>query len=472
MKTPYIIPRALILILDVSIIFLLCIVFYMAPVGFDELIACFCFFIFFLFAVVFCSKNQVIFNRIKILFSIEVGFTVFYYILFYHPYVVHLFGLGDYRINRFLSNTFEAGANKGLVCATIAYVALHLGTILHSPFAPSRARSVLVGNVSYFAFDIILLFVLFIFIVYFQLLGIQSSDIGRYSNPQAGGVVADGIYIVIITLCLVAIGRVVEAFIFGGGGKAIHTAMAMLVVYWGVNILIAGDRNNFLLLALAAFGGVAAFHIRIRLPFIIFGLAAALLLYKTVEVVRTMPEPTLAALVQSISDSGSEGGLDSFGNTTATLRATFEITPLHVPYALGLYKLVGAMGVVPLVRGVLFDGYQGFLSSADALTYYMIGPYAGWGLGTNIVSDLYMEFGLYGVCIGMIFIGVMISYTKWTVQARRADPIAVFLYCSVFGTVAELPRYSFDFPVRPLFWGLSLFVFYNLIMRLRTVSPR
>ena len=62
------------------------------------------------------------------------------------------------------------------------------------------------------------------------------------------------------------------------------------------------------------------------------------------------------------------------------------------------------------------------------LTWLVIGPQATWGVGTNIVADLYIDFGPLGVFLGMYFLGFLGGYFKTRFHVSNSL-VFIFMYC-------------------------------------------
>ncbi|WP_083224610.1 O-antigen polysaccharide polymerase Wzy [Sphingomonas panacis] len=465
--------RILLIPLDISVILLLCIWLFTTPTGLNSSVGWTCITIFYLYFFMFCVNFARVRKKLPISLSIEVSFSLFYFLLFFGPYQSDLLGGLSYSISKFLPNTYPAGANQALLAATIGYVAFHLGTVLPRKVYPSGTDQWDENPHAYKAFDWLFSFILFSSMAIFKILGLQSSDVDRYSDAanhtqraQQSNTIADGIYNIIILFCILALSRLVSRIARGQGLNFAHWLMAICVALWSVMILIQGDRNNFFMIALAALCGVGTFKYRVRWPVIVVMMASALTLYQAVEILRMMPEPSVSAFSDAWQRHANQGNGDSsLGNTTATLRATFEITPKLSPYAWGYYKLVGFGGIFPFIRGFFITPGAGFVTSADALTYFMIGPSAGWNVGSNLLSDIYMDFGLPGIIILMTVTGYFVVRVRTTIIKRGMSTKRIFVYMVLAGTMTEMPRYSLDFPVRFLVWGfVILFIYEKLFL--------
>ena len=245
-------------------------------------------------------------------------------------------------------------------------------------------------------------------------------------------------------------------------------------------MLIGGDRNNFLVVALGAVGGVAAFIREIRLPVLVAAVVPALIVYNTVEIYRQASDRSLAGLEEAyFAANDREADASSFALTTLTVRATFDIAPKPQPYAWGYYKLIGFGGIVPLVRGVLIGKNSGFTDTSQVLAYYIIGPEATWSLGSNPLSDLYFDFGQIGVVLGFALFGYVAAAVRNFIARKGPSSPRMFLYIVTLAMMSEVPRYTVDFPVRIVVWGYLIFWLYarinpaaRLAKRAERLKPR
>lgn len=467
-----VLARPLLIFIDIFVITLLIAWFLMVPRGFDPVLAWISISIFYVYAGLFVITPSRVRWGLPLTLSIEVVFSLFYYILFYSPYQTDLLGGQNYEISSFVLNTFPEGANQALLMATVGFVLFHLGSII-------PVREAMTGTDFwderpgfYNIFDYGLTLILCGTIGFYKAAGFESSDTNHYGGsskelalaPTAGNTAADALYLFIALFCVIALSRVVSTIAQKRSLQFQHLLMLLAVFAWSIYILILGDRNNFFLIAVAGIGGFAAFIRKVRWPLIIAMVAVALTLYQAIEIGRAMPEPSLDAFVAAWNDQGQgrDKNDSSFGNTTITLRATFEITPDHEPYRLGYFKLIGFGGIFPLIRGFLIQPGSGFTTSAEELTYYINGP-KGWGIGSNVLSDIYLDFGLLGICIIMTGLGYFIARYRLRIIKRGLSSRRVFSYMILVGSFCELPRYSLDFPVRMFVWGFLIFFIYEQI---------
>lgn len=402
--------------------------------------------------------------------TIETLFLIFYFLLFINPYQADLLGISDVRKNTFLNFAYESGSNQALVAAAIGFVAFHLGL---SWARPSQTRTALPvqddeGNY-YESFGSIVLALLIGLIFFYEAAGLQSADEGRYVKVTSGGAIADGIYLIITMLCIVAGSRAVALIAQRRPiGFPIWISLS-IVALWSARILIHGDRNSFFLIAIAAGGGLFTFVRRTSWITLAMCILVSLVLYNAVEAIRMSQDRSFSSLLERMFEEKSNrdaNSSSSFTITTTTLRATFDITPEREDYGYGKYKLIGFAGIIPLVRGSIL-GDAKLTTSAEVLSNFMLGPNAGWSVGSNLITDIYMDFGTIGLPVLIFLAGLFASAVQRSAMLRPYSTRTITFYLLALGNFAEISRYSLDFPVRMLAWTYLLFLAYDGVMWMR-----
>lgn len=393
--------------------------------------------------------------------SIEILFLIFYYIIFYLPYQYYMVGLTDLFRNYFVQHTYSTQTDRALIASSIGAVGFCTGIRIPnvrrhpSEATGGPAESAQAVN----TFQLLVLGLQVALIGLYTLSGWQSVDVGRYTRSESGGAAANGVYLLIVMLSLISIAIVVDTV---AKKRPILPALwASIVVtgLWSFQMLFNGDRNNFFLMAIAAGGGLMTFRYRMQPYVLVACIAASMFVYNGVEAFRMMPEKSLEGFVEQLTtgtkqDNSLASG--SFSISTTTLKASLAIVPETQNYGFGWYKVIGFSGIIPLVRGVVLSGYSGFLSTADLITYYMVGAHAVWNVGSNVISDIYIDFGIVGVAVVMTIAGAIAGIIQQRTAERYNSTGQTIFYLVALPLFGELPRYSLDSPVRMMFWTFLL----------------
>lgn len=82
------------------------------------------------------------------------------------------------------------------------------------------------------------------------------------------------------------------------------------------------------------------------------------------------------------------------------------------------------------------------------------------GLGTNIIGDIYVSFGLVGVILLMYYMGRVIRYFYSNI-CQKGDIVSVLLYATIIMDAIYWPRSVYLTPVRTMAWTYLFFWLYN-----------
>jgi oligosaccharide repeat unit polymerase len=287
-------------------------------------------------------------------------------------------------------------------------------------------------------------------------MGWRAAGEGRYTNTVSGGQIAEAAYFVITMLAMLAV-ALHFSYLKGHPSTGLRYLNLILSGAWAIRVLIAGDRNAFLLIAITAFIGYYTYVRKVNWIFI--GVAAALSFtyYGLAETLRSSDPTSWLSVLTGSSGITSEGSETSFNITTISVRAGLAAVPESVSYGLGFFKLVGIMGVIPFSRNLFLQGSDIFTSTSEILSEALLSANRTWDVGTNIVSDSYIDFGLPGVIAILFLVGRVSASISELAKTNESSVWFRTLYLVTASLFAELPRYSADFPVRTLLWIWFIF---------------
>jgi hypothetical protein len=444
-------------IFDLLFCIALIVAFWLVPDGISAPVIWACLSIVYVKAVQLLRKPVTIVSGVPTFVTVEALFFLFYYLIYFWPYQQHLI-FGGTNLSRsafILGNTFVDRSNQAVVIATLGLVAFlaGCGRVRHTP-EQALERGV---NESLIERKLIMLALLgqaASMGVYFGF-GLRAAGEGRYTNSSSGGAMADGVSLLILMFCMLAIALVVSR-LYRRERLGLTLWIGCAIAFsWAVRLLLLGDRNTFFLLAIVAIGGAFTYLVRVgRIVLAIAGFVA-MQLYSAVEAAR-FTGPSVGALLAAMFDPQQKhrAGLNgsSFDITTISVRASLAAVPSIYDYGYGWFKLIGLAGVVPFIRGVLLSDYSGPRSTANLLSDVTLGSGASWGVGSNVISDIYVDFGLWGVPVVMFIVGIFCRKVQRRLSACPSSPVSTVYYLATLALVAEMPRYAVDSPVRVLCW--------------------
>lgn len=414
--------------------------------------------------------------------SIEFLFLFFSYLIYFYPYQLHVLNIANISRSGFIQGyTFTDQSNSAILIASIGMLAFRGGirALALSDPAPdttgqNRRHENATGPLDRLSPNTVALPVFFLqalLISGYLAAGWKAIGEGRYSGETSTNSVAEGVYLLIVILSMVSFALLV----YPAAERSVFIPLsALLSALWAVRILLNGDRNSFLLIAIVAIGGLFTFRISAgRWSLLVLGVSA-LSLYNAVEALRRGDVGSLFDfyLGDNVATNSHDGDT-SFNNTTIGMRAALAGVPQYIDYGYGLYKLIGLAGVVPLIRGFVIPSDAPFKASSDVINDIVLGgPSAGWSLGTSVIADVYVDFGVVGVPLLLFSLGIFGSYVQHALTVRPASVWRAVLYLMTLALFAEIPRYAFVFPVRPIFWTFLLFFAITLFSRSRAGSGK
>ncbi|MBS0367646.1 MAG: oligosaccharide repeat unit polymerase [Proteobacteria bacterium] len=456
-------PVAALLLLFLSVLF------FAVPEGVDPVVVFGCLSVFYFYFFECVRRPVVIWNGIATYFKIDAMFLLFYYVLFFLPYQKYVLGLSDLVFNKYIDELFLEYSNPSLILSAIGVVAFCEG---FRAFSISRRCSVKKFPDDSKAYRSVVKWVALLctllVLVPFVIVGLPIMLVGSYSGSVAGDPLVDSLYFLVSHFVMLGIACVVFDYSRSRRIEALDLVLLAISFSWGLILLLMGDRNVFFSIAVVGAGGYFTYVKKIGRIRIILALFAALTLYQVVEVSRKAEDRSIDAIVEAFMESDEQGdGIEegSFGITTATSRAAIYLVPDKFDYAFGYYKLIGLAGVIPFSRSFLVDDKAPFSTSAELLSYGVLGKDPNWSVGSNIVSDIYVDLGVPGVVVLMLLLGAWAGYVQARARESGGSLKWSSLYLVCLGLYMELPRYAFDFHVRNIVWLLALFYMVDIVMK-------
>lgn len=407
----------------------------------------------------------------------EFLFQFFSYLIFFYPYQLHVLGIYDVSQSVFFQNTFVDQSNRAILLSLVGTWSFSAGVRAlafrgDAPYNVSASTGRF-DRVSVQALAVPVFALQVLFILVYEAFGWRAAGEGRYSGQVATSPVVEGIYLGIIVLSMIAVALRIHPSSSGSRNSMFLTLAVLMAVFWSTRLLLSGDRNVFLLIAIVGIGGLVTFRLRVgRWLLLALGIVA-IPMYNAIEALRS---GRISSVFDFFSSEGaaaaSYGGDTSFNITTIGIRGALARVPDAIDFGYGLYKLVGVAGVIPFIRGLVVPPDLPHLQSADVLGDILLGPQARWGVGSNVIVDAYVDFGVVAVPVLLFGLGLFVAVVQRAVMRMPDSPWRAVMYLMTLAFVAEIPRYSLDFPVRPLVWTLMLFFVMSVLGRAGRSSLR
>jgi hypothetical protein len=392
---------------------------------------------------------------------IDIFFLIMFFFVMFWVWLADILGMVE--IGAMPSTIDPLRVNYGLALTLMGMSAFVLGfNVIASSGGQQRLlefnhkdKWLKIGNVIFYTG--------FIFTVLYTLTVGASAFEGRYEGSDVGNLAVRTMYM--LQGIFLKLGIVMVVLCKSRPNKWIPEGKVQISLYVGILLmyLVLGDRSEFVASgAVLLFAYVVSFR---NIPLV--PLLVAILCFSFISsasrIARSLDERSFESLIDVATAEHDEVSVEAgFANISGsgflTLTAVSAV-PAKFDYFKGDLKKQEFLGIIPFGRALFSQqnsstGKQ-FHGTSQWLTWYILGPHSNWGVGSNVIADLYLDFGSPGVLIGMIILGLTAGYFKKK-AASSTSFILIVMYCYYAGLLTILPRYTFLVILRGILWPLAL----------------
>lgn len=304
---------------------------------------------------------------------------------------------------------------------------------------------------------------IFVFVTFLMLTFILTGGISYYKNYYMGDkTVENGIasYLLLLISILVIILFSIE-FLNRSKDKnyLIHKSYILVTLGFSALLLYSGNRTQALLLIIPIVGLYAYLfrHILLRefAYLIVFGIIGMWIVqnlrsYNKVNI--SLESPVLVFLDMTIPSRNTYEAMEYVDNNGITF---------------GKSMSASVIGLVPGLAGTIMDDDINEYGSAETLskyTYDKLGTPKEYqiGLGTNIIADTYLAFGLSGTIILMFFLARILRLLE--VKTFNLSIYGTVGFSALLANSVFLARSSYTHPVRYIVWSIILVGIYKILI--------
>lgn len=229
--------------------------------------------------------------------------------------------------------------------------------------------------------------------------------------------------------------------------------------------ILSGDRG------LLAWSGICVLVIYsqrrpIRLRHILCVLLVASIAFGTIETVRIQEGRSITANTSVIiEDIDPFIGIVQYAESSApTITNAFSAVD-QIGYFHGTFFMQGLLSIIPFYGKLLswFSSDKGgrMHGTAFFMTYYIFGNYR-YGLGTSIVTDIYIDFGLIGVSVIMLLYGLLSAYL-YNCRDGGKYHFGLLCYALFFSTFMTAIRGTATQSIRLIWTILLCYIIFKLV---------
>lgn len=257
-------------------------------------------------------------------------------------------------------------------------------------------------------------------------------------------------------------------------------SLIVIAAYMGLRLL-SGDRGPFIYTAILLFLGYGyTTRKKIRLGIVAIYMIGAMLLISLIGIARIM-EKNIGFVDRmdnafTIFNAGgrfADRGESSISPLTEELGFSFIVNQTDVyaieekgiSYNYGIFTLTELLQSIPFMPGFMLNTLRippEKFSSSGFANYHFFGGYdRTWGVGTSILGDFYLQFGVWGVLIGLFLTGRLFNYLDVSLYIKDKSLIGIYtlLFILLFSSKAiYMPRSTWFVELTNVVWG-SIIIF-------------
>jgi len=297
-----------------------------------------------------------------------------------------------------------------------------------------------------------------IFLFFLIVLLIASGGLTSYKNIYTGQGKETGItnYLILMIVCITIVMVATELY-----NKIISPSyrirkISVFSIFLLILLLLwAGNRTAASMLTLPFLGIYAMYFFNVRLKEFIIFIFLAIFSMWIVQNTRANVAFELSSPVLIISD---------LTIPSRQLYSALEYVDQR-GYTYGLSMLAGIINLVPFLPSLVvnsiidYGGNPNEIGSAELLTDFtyekMNAPRENRiGLGTTVVADVYLSFGLFGVVFFMFLLGYFIN--KLLLKSLTFNYLALIALSAMLANSVFMLRAGYTHPIRYIIWSVVL----------------
>ena len=130
--------------------------------------------------------------------------------------------------------------------------------------------------------------------------------------------------------------------------------------------------------------------------------------------------------------------------------------PENYNYRYGYFQIMNVVAIIPGLGGVYWkvfgDSEARYNGSSGFITFLIQGEQPTYGDGTSTVADLYLDFGIFGIVIGLFIFGLFVAKFEHQLYQGRPDSIFSWIAALTFlSTALYIGRSSITLNLQAIF---------------------
>lgn len=223
--------------------------------------------------------------------------------------------------------------------------------------------------------------------------------------------------------------------------------------------LISGDRGPIIEIGLLGMSCYSVFVKNISLKFLLLVVFVGSIIMTIIGIGRSVIDDEGSILEKGINayleNDENNGVTDELANSIRIVFKAVNEVPMNYDYFLGITMISDLTTAIPFGSRYFIELTnlpEMLLSSTYFFTITGQGNYYTWGEGSEIIGDIYINFGVIGVMVLMFLFGLFITRLSQKVLVRK-DFNSFILFFLLISASLYLNRSPLFSPVQLLFYG-------------------
>ena len=156
-----------------------------------------------------------------------------------------------------------------------------------------------------------------------------------------------------------------------------------------------------------------------------------------------------------------------------TFLYSIDYVPSKHDFLLGSFHVRNLLSTIPFTSRItsqFLDPDKKYRSSDFFVTYIIQGEDYSFGNGTSINADLYLNYGFFGIIMGLFLLARLVRNIEWKAFVDSDPTIITLLFCAYLAGYALIyVRFSYLSPINYLVFSLLLILymkkFHSLVIK-------